>query len=309
MPRKAGGAMTTPSELAAAVERIWSRHSKGYGFLAARRGELWIERGFPVTGRGVEEFFERYRYRLWDLYYCPNSFKRARRLGMYAYETPFAHVDIDTGDPTVFDPPPTILTETSPSRFQGIWEFATAVEATKAEAVSRHLTRTYGGDPGGWSATKMLRIADSFNHKPAYDLPEISIVRDTGTPIEAWPDAVERKDTTGDRSGPVSSRPGCVLVTTDYDAALERFRRLLRALPAQKQMWLRNHVLEKRDQPKGGRNRTLFIMALRLSDLGMTREEAFVLMWPSGWNKFRADKRRDGEDLLWDEINAAYGLV
>ena len=76
---------------------------------------------------------------------------------MFALPTCYAHCDIDAADPALFEqPPPTIPIETSPARTQGnSWEFTTAVEPKVAESVSRALTRQYGGDPGGWSATKM----------------------------------------------------------------------------------------------------------------------------------------------------------
>ena len=86
------------------VRRIWSRHPSGWSFLAARSHDgVWIEKGFPVNSNGIEQFFERYSHRRWDLYYCPNAFSRKRRLGMYALPTPYAHCDIDLGDPAAFD--------------------------------------------------------------------------------------------------------------------------------------------------------------------------------------------------------------
>jgi hypothetical protein len=179
------------SGLARAVRRIWRRHPRGHVFLATRRDGQWVERSFPIDGDGVEDFFSRYSHRLHDLYYCPNAFSRKRRLGMFALPTPYAHCDIDAADPDAFKPPPTILISTSPGRHQGIWEFATTVEPKVAEAVSRALTRRYGGDPGGWSATKMLRIPGSMNHKDEYDLPVVSVVRDLRTPIAIWPESTK----------------------------------------------------------------------------------------------------------------------
>lgn len=183
--------MTTSQTLAQAVRRIWRRHPRGYGFLAARREGRWVEAGFPIDGGSIQDFFARYWYRRYDLYFCPNAFNRKRRLGMFALPTCYSHVDIDGGDPAAFQPAPTLLVETSPGRFQGIWEFVNAVEPAQAEAVSRALTQTYGGDAGGWSVTKMLRIPGSLNHKSQYDLPIVEIIRDTGTPIAIWPESTK----------------------------------------------------------------------------------------------------------------------
>jgi hypothetical protein len=289
--------------LAQAVRRIWRRHSRGWGAVAARRDGRWIECIFPIGGDGVEDFFARYSFRRYDLYYCPSAFSRKRRLGMYALPTPYAHCDIDAADPALFKPPPTLLTTTSPGRYQGIWEFATTVEAVKAEAVSRTLTREYGGDPGGWSSTKMLRVAGSFNHKDMYDLPVVSVVSDFETPIKSWPkltSAIEPKITGG------ASEPA------RYDEALKRLSELLRKSEplVGRRMWLEVHVMQKRDQVfKDGvdRSHILHQMGLRLRDLGMSPGECFALLWRSGWNKFRVDGRRDGEEQLRSEIAKIYG--
>jgi RepB DNA-primase from phage plasmid len=216
-----------PQQLAQAVRRIWRRHPKGFGFLAARRDELWIERGFRINDRdGVEDFFERYSFRRYDLYLCLNSFSRKRRLGMYAHETCYAHVDIDGGDPASFVTSPSILTETSPGRYQGIWEFATTVEPKVAENLSRALAAN--GDKGGWSITKMLRVPGSLNHKDAYDLPVVTVVRDYETPIAAWP-RVQPEITKEPRAGPRMGTEPSEITPADYDAALARFNACLQA--------------------------------------------------------------------------------
>ena len=298
------------SLLAATVRRVWSRHRQGYGFLAARREGRWVEEGFPIDGDGIEDFFARYWYRRYDLYFCPNAFNRKRRLGMFALPTCYSHVDIDAADPAAFDPPPTLLVETSPKRYQGIWEFTNTVEPRIAESVSRALTRTYGGDAGGWSATKMLRVPGSMNHKDAYDLPVVSVVRDTGTPIAAWPDAANaiRPEGTG---GPREPCPPVIKEPADYDEALKRFRAALKSEPlASRRMWLIVHVVKTKDQVfKQGvdRSHVLRQIILRLRAVGLTEGETFALAWRSGWNKFRVDGR--SEDHLWHEIDKAYGKL
>jgi hypothetical protein len=303
-----------PQQLAQAVRRIWRRHPRGYGFLAARRDGQWIERAFPIDGDDIEDFFERYSFRRYDLYLCLNAFRRRRRLATYAYETCYAHVDIDAADPSLFQPPPTLLTETSPGRTQAIWEFSQAVEPAQAESVSRHLTRTYGGDAGGWSITKMLRVPGSLNHKSVYNLPRITVVHDTVTPIAAWP-SVQPEITKGPRARAQTTGAEVVRDPADYDAALARFNAALRAHEplATRKMWLIKRLLKTKDQPyaEDGPDRSHILTQIirRLRDLGLTPEETFGLSWQSGWCKFRIDDRRDGEGDLWHEVKKAYGLV
>jgi RepB DNA-primase from phage plasmid len=257
--------------------------------LAARRDGRWVERSFPIDGDGIEDFFTNHSYRLWDLYFCPNAFNRNRRLGMYALPTCYAHCDIDGGDPATFEPAPTILVETSPRRTQGIWEFGTAVSSTQAEAVSRALTRTYGGDRGGWSITKFLRIPGSFNHKPQYDLPVVTIVMDTVTPIEHWPSALT---TTGPRQSVGPGRAAEVdplacdwrQVISKYEAKLKRVHRRIMCAT----------TLESPN-----RSRMIFMIIANLYDAGATRDEIAAVVWRS---PYFIDKHGANIDRLESEL-------
>jgi hypothetical protein len=141
------------------LKRIFKRHSSGYLFVAARHvfNGKWIERSFEAGDWvGMREFLTAHSADKYDLYFCPNVFGKPRRLARYAKPTPFAWCDADEADPLDFRPQPTIAIETSTGRYQAIWEFERAVSASRAEAVSRHLTNTFDGDRGGWSITKML---------------------------------------------------------------------------------------------------------------------------------------------------------
>ena len=296
--------MTKTEELAAAARRIWSRHHDGFAFLAARRDGRWIETGFPIDGDGIEDFFTNHSFRLCDLYYCPNAFSRKRRLGVFALPTPYAHCDIDAADPAAFDPLPTLLTETSPGRFQGIWEFSKTVEPTQAEAVSRALAQN--GDRGGWSVTKMLRVPGSFNHKDMYDLPVVTVIRDLRTPIAIWPESTKAPVALRGPIGRLCPRENHE--AADTDAAMESFRAALKSEPlASRRMWLNVHVVKTNDQrPKDGvaRSHVLSQIIRRLRELGLNEGETFTLAWRSDWCKFRVDGR--STDDLWREVEKAY---
>ncbi|WP_460988004.1 DNA-primase RepB domain-containing protein [Sphingobium sp. TomTYG75] len=86
-----------------------------------------------------------------------------------------AWCDIDDADPDVYDPQPNILWETSPDRFQGIWLWRDVSPGDIAEQVSRNIWAKDGGDKGGWSVTKMLRLPGTINHKPQYRKPIVTL--------------------------------------------------------------------------------------------------------------------------------------
>ncbi len=44
-----------------------------------------------------------------------------------------------------------------------------------AEQISRNIWAKDGGDKGGWSVTKMLRLPGTINHKPEYRKPVVTL--------------------------------------------------------------------------------------------------------------------------------------
>src|SRR5690242_284651 len=108
------------------VAKIWSRHGRGFVFVAVRhaKSSKWIDLPIQIgTHRdALSKYFADFDRRDYDLYFCPNSFSRPIRKTSFALPTPYAWADIDGGDPEAFHPRPTILWETSPGRYQGLWE-------------------------------------------------------------------------------------------------------------------------------------------------------------------------------------------
>lgn len=202
------------------LERIWRRHREGSVCLAARRAgsRCWKEVCFDwETERGViRRFLADHPADRYDLYFCPNAFREAKRLTALALPTPYAWCDIDGADPAQFIPSPTILVETSPGRYQGIWELKVRVAPEIAEGLSKGLAYDFAGDRNGWSVTKLLRIPFSVNHKPAYDRPKVRLRQDTGELIPLW-------------SGKKVHRPAPLAIDVDpdehgWEEVYERFR-------------------------------------------------------------------------------------
>jgi len=169
------------------VENIWSRHHHGYGFIGIRHAKsgswnnIRVKLGAPREA--LAKCFADFNRRDHDLYFCPNPFNRPVLQKPYALPTPYAWADIDGADPEAFDPRPTILWETSPGRFQGLWEFDSLFSPQEAEAVSRSFAYAFGADRGGWAVTKYLRVPYTFNHKPEYALPRVTVSADATDPI------------------------------------------------------------------------------------------------------------------------------
>lgn len=163
------------------VNQIWSQHDEGFVFLATRcigPNTSWKDHVFEI-GDNFEDLvkhFSKFHRDDYEHYFCPNSFTKKQRLNRFALPTPYSWVDIDDANPDEFDPSPSILWETSPKRFQGIWVGDSKLNVTDAERYSKGLAYEHGADRGGWSVTKYLRTPYTFNHKPKYDRPTVKLI-------------------------------------------------------------------------------------------------------------------------------------
>ena len=174
------------------LHEIWAPHGNASFFLGAKRSGRWQEQHFAglPSADVLHAWFDCLPGHVSDLYFCPNAFARGtKRRKEHAHPTPYAWCDIDAADPAAFRPQPSILTETSPGRYQGLWWHDKKREPQYAEAVSKHLAYAHGGDPGGWSITKMLRLPFTFNLKPSYKKPVVRMLRWSRERLNKWPEA------------------------------------------------------------------------------------------------------------------------
>lgn len=171
--------------------KIWQCHDdRAWLFLAAKRGDQWTEHPIQKNGdirKNIHSFFQNYPASEYDLYFCPNAFASPQRKATEVLNTPYAWCDIDEADPEQFKPPPGVLWESSPDRYQGLWRFNRPLRPKRAERLSKYLTYEFGGDPNGWSVTKVLRIPGTFNHKRNGKPPRVKLLRCELTPIDPKP--------------------------------------------------------------------------------------------------------------------------
>lgn len=155
---------------------LWDYEPRAYTFIGTRCDDEWREH--PIRGdRGakIAAVIEAHPADNFDIYFCPNAFAEPHRRTALALPSRCAWCDIDDADPDAYDPQPNILWETSPGRFQGLWLWRDAAPGEIAEQISRNIWAKDGGDKGGWSITKMLRLPGTINHKPKYRKPVVTL--------------------------------------------------------------------------------------------------------------------------------------
>ena len=102
-----------------------------------------------------------------DQYFTPGVFSAPRRVTQHAIPVPWLWADLDPVDPRGTPGlTPTIAWETSPGRYQCVWEMPYPKEgATEHGGPNHRLTHHLGADPSGWDATQLLRIPGSAHTK------------------------------------------------------------------------------------------------------------------------------------------------
>jgi hypothetical protein len=163
---------------------VHEAHTEAYVFLCAldRQTERLITRGLKVLDlvKTLRSELNGLKAGERDIFFCPHAFFESSRKEKYALPTRYLHCDIDDADPEAFMPPPSILWETSPGRFQGLWVVDQPIAPAVAQANSKRLTYAHHGDKNGHSITKLLRVPGSVNTKPQYELPSVRLLRFDG---------------------------------------------------------------------------------------------------------------------------------
>ena len=155
--------------------RIWG-DTEGYVWTPWIRGGTWSRPSGPEYHEGrawrwpeqADEIAAHIdAHREDDQYFSPGVFSSPRRVTQHAIPVPRLWADLDPVDPrSLGDLTPTIAWESSPGRYQCVWEMPyTRERATEHGGPCHRLTHYIGADPSGWDATQLLRIPGSAHTK------------------------------------------------------------------------------------------------------------------------------------------------
>jgi len=229
-----------------------------------------------------------------DSYYCPNVFQSPRRLKSNTGRLRWLYSDLDAVDPRSLDLKPTIAIQTSPGRYQGLWELKRPVSPKKFEDLNRRLTYATGSDKGGWHLTKVLRIPGTYNYK--YPTPKR--VRKLWDNEQTFTVAEIEEFVKGVESHNLDPLVQSLILPAESAESITR------------RIWDRLDVRgrellgEKREQAEGDRSDRLWELECRLLEAGLEPEEVFLVVRGSVWNKFK--ERRNADDYLWREVQKAH---
>lgn len=259
------------------ITDLWKDQPGKYFFVCTKSGSgKWADHEFARKNFDkVAGFIAANRDK--DLYFCPHGFDRPARLKKYAVDPLMLYADLDEVQPRKITPRPTIALESSPGRFVGFWKTTEPV----SEELNRRLTYSLGSDVSGWDRTQVLRIPSTRNYK--YEsAPRVKLLWENGPLYN--PKELEKQI------------PDLAPRATVNEEAVRVYKKYEKKLPQR----LRHRLMNK-TVSRGKRSEVLWRLQNELLETGMSRDEAFALLWVSPWNKF-AD-RPDGANQLWAIID------
>lgn len=216
-----------------------------------------------------------------DIYFCPHGFNRKIRKKEYVVAPKLLWADLDEATPHGMKPKPTVAIESSPGRYVGLW----VVDKPVTDEINRQLTYLLDADHGGWDYTQVLRFPGTLNYKYK-TTPEVRVL---------WDD------------GPIHKLENIVRLLPDYSkspveeaavslSAQDVYEKYEKVIPR----WARKELLSGRPV-SGARSEMLWKLEHELLGIGMTKDESFVLIKSSPWNKFRG--RRNEDEQLKRELD------
>lgn len=227
----------------------------------------------------------------WDVYWCPTTFERPRRLEKYASPESWLWADLDDANPREIEEHlrPSIAWESSPSlegespHWQALWRLDHEVLGASWAGAENHKLTAYidGADPSGWDTTQLLRLPGWPNHKPERRQ------SNSGSPPVGrllW-----NRDVSYD-PGVFRDLPeveGASILSDVMDAELEHIDR--------HEVWARvrmsltadvRQLLNARDTGGADRSEVLWRLERDLADAGLSPLEIAAIMRGTVWNKY-----------------------
>lgn len=235
-----------------------------------------------------------------DVYFCPQLFSPSeangelRRTKDAVTICPTLWADLDTCPPSALELKPSLLTETSPGRYQGLWVVEGGVEPKQAAELSKRIAYQYadrGADRSGWDLTQLLRVPGTVNTK--YVNTEsgpvvVRVIGDAGYSIYRIEEFAGLPEVTLADYEQIPYPE--VLPEGGGKQMMEKYRFRLTQTA-----WDCYETIPEEDW-----SRAMFKLEMLCFEAGMSREEAFVVMLDAACNKFK--RNHMGPEHTWLDI-------
>ena len=232
-----------------------------------------------------------------NVYFCTSLLDEKKRRKENCLPGRIVWADLDTCKPEHVDPYPSVVLQSSPSRYQAFWRLDQTVPPDIQEDYNRRIAYTFnanGVDPSGWDLTQLLRVPLTYNYN--YDDPaEVLLLSATEAPV---PSAIfermevdalkhELADDAFDQPLPgLDDLPSIDGIVYKYQLELNKtaFAALYTVTPSADENW----------------SAILWRLISICIEVGMDNVEAFAVAHTSACNKYARDRRSPSH--LWRDV-------
>lgn len=271
-----------------------------YVILAAKDGKFWkdvpIKYGKNISEK-LKEFFQAYPPEKYDLYWSPMPYTQPKRQNRFSVDTKFMAQDIDEcEDPSSISPKPSYIWESSPNKYQGLWELDRYINEQEYTPLNKALASHIGCDDC-FDFAHVYRIPGTINHKYKNSPPvgEAKPTKALYKPRDLRK-AVGGVTTTPKKEKAHSASPAA----SEQDMLAERRIYAKYSIPKKVRDTLALQSLNGVD-----RSSTIWYVEKSLHELGMTPQEIILLIKNSVFNKYRG--RADEDTRLHKELEKIIG--
>lgn len=228
-----------------------------------------------------------------NVWFGVNLYSAKDRHKEYCMDSNVVWADLDEFDPEKLSPPPQVVIESSPDRYQAIWRLTEKVDPYIAEDYSRKIYHKHKdeGVDSGWAANKVLRVPYTTNLKYS-NRPKVmltSMKRDEIEPavFDAIPDVDFDIELNGSPDVPKPDE------LPDPETVLYKY-----AIPLRKSAF--QTLWDYEPSPDEDWSGLLWRLIMTLHEVGMENVEILALTINCSVNKYARDKRPI--KYLWRDI-------
>lgn len=265
--------------------------------------QKWFKWPEERTAMGAHIETQSNKYNVW---FGITLFNRPERKRAFAVPGTRVWADLDEVSPFDLDIEPSIIIESSPGRYQGIWSLSDVIPPDIAQDYSRRLAYATGADKSGWDLEQLLRVPYTRNFK-YQDPSDVKLLRiigsfNTTSLFEALPLVSE----SGGNNGEIvidaeEDQPDLDTLLTLEQISLLHDRELKNPMSSSGNIFRDLVGLEPHESEDwSGR---LWRLIMLCFEIGMAREEVFAVALAAKCNKYTRDNRPVSH--LWREIKKA----
>lgn len=242
----------------------------------------------------VERFGNQY-----NVYFCPQLLNQKKRIKENVAICPTIWADLDECPPDRVLVEPSVVTETSPGRYQAFWILERPIAPEEAEDIARRIAYHHSGDGAdrsGWDLTQLLRVPRTRNLKyEEHGFPTVKVLEATQKKYRPS-DFLEKYEKVKGLEFLDEPMPE-ELPDESAGAILDKYKRDINPT-----VWGLFY-----EEPDGTWSERLWHLELALFESGLSKEEVYVVASESACNKYKRDNKP--KEYLWKEVLKAEAQV